>query len=264
MAVVTLYNGPSGKYEIDTGEHRVKKPERAEEKFAAKIYLKGAIWIISGLICLGLWIFFIIPTVKPLLYGNKIALDIGNEKIGEYIFFLVIFLSLALPVFSLSTMVMLFKALDRAKIGPLRKTAEETIKTFIEAIQFEFWEIAYDCLTDTAKQTDVKIFSKDPYIKKKLSKIPFIRSLKDFKDHWENFSTDITWFEDKIEIKKIDEKTIYFLVPIQYKTVENAPFGLMPTLADDVVYQKKTKCPFTAIRKWKYWFLCNGFLIIEN
>jgi hypothetical protein len=262
MPIVTLYNGPSGKYEIDTDRHKVKKPERAEEKFAAKIYLKGAIWIISGLICLGLWIFLVIPAVKPLFYGHKIALDIGNERVNGYITVLLVFLGLAFPVYSLSSMVMLFKALDRAKIGPLRKTAEETIKTFIEAVQFGFWEIAYNCLTDTAQQTEVKIFSKDPYIKKKLSKIPFIRSLKDFKNHWENVSTDIIWFEDKIEIKEIDEKTIFFLVPIQYKTVEYASIIEQPR--HEIVFQKKTKCPFTAIRKWKYWYLCNGFLILDN
>jgi len=262
MPIVTLYNGPSGQYEIDTDRHRVKKPERAEEKFAAKIYLKGAIWIISGLICLGFWIFFVIPAVKPLFYGHKIALDIGNERVNGYITVLLVFLGLAFPVFSLSSMAMFFKALDRAKIGPLRKTAEETIKTFIEAVQFGFWEIAYNCLTDTAQQTEVKIFSKDPYIKKKLSKIPFIRSLKDFKNHWENFSTDIIWFEDKIEIKEIDEKTIFFLVPIQYKTVEYASIIEHPR--HEIVFQKKTKCPFTAMRKWKYWYLCNGFLILDS
>ncbi|MCP5103288.1 MAG: hypothetical protein GY950_07915, partial [bacterium] len=185
MAIIDLYKDSSAGYEINTDLHSVKKPERAEKRFEKQLYLKGSMWVIAGLICLVLWIFFIVPEVKPILYGTK-----SDFKRLDYLF---LFLGFAIPVFSLGTLVTFFKAFNKAESEPLRGTAQETVNTFVEALQFGFWEVAYNCLTDTAQQTEVKVFSTDPSLRRKFSKIPFIKSLKDFRKHWDTFSVDITW-----------------------------------------------------------------------
>jgi hypothetical protein len=246
--------GPGGKYEINTDIHKVKEPARAAKKYTKKLYLKAISWICFAFTGFLIWLFVIIPVVKTFFSGQK--------TIKTYLDMLFPFLGFVLPLIILYSLFMFFRVLKTAEKEPMRETAPDTIRTFIEAVTYGFWEIGYNCLTDTAQKMEKKEFPADIFVVDTLSKNFYIHSLKDFKTYWQTLSNHlvITWFEEDIVYEKLDERTILFRVAFKYRvTLENE---IRPFRQD--AWRKKTRCVFVAKKIWKYWFLCNGFLIPES
>jgi hypothetical protein len=276
MPTVTLYDGKMGKYDINTDFHKVENPERAEKKFSKELYLKVVKWLILGPVCVVILVMFIVPAWK-LHFTGKIDPEFLRIVRNMDLWFIVErpwllgFLSMIVVVFTFYFPFIVFKTLNRADKEFSRNTALETIKTFIETIELDYWKVAYNCLTDTAKEADLKDFVLDPDLKKRLSNFSSSKSLEYFKKYWKDTSINVQWFEDKIEVEEINEKTTLLWVPIQYKLFTNIIRGtsILPMDETDPRYKtlfciKEAKCPFLAIQKGKYWFLCNSYLIIEK
>lgn len=260
MAKITLFDNGTENYILNTDEHRVKDPQRALNKFKNSYYKNLILWLLIG--------FGALITIFNLVVIKPFGIDlIGDLKNAEYSLFNVIkFVSIMfLPVYFFVSLYKIAKSIKRINSPITRSTPEETLIFFLDSLGHSYYEPAYNCLTDTAKKSEISTYSKEKFIREKISIVNDFETVDKFKKHWNYFSVDLDWKDEDIKKEEIDSNTVLLNLPIKYKLEENAPIDpLQPSIADTVTYNYSKDFPFVLIKKDKFWFICNGYLLFKE
>jgi hypothetical protein len=231
------YGGSS--YDINSEEQIVANPQRALEKFSSEFrssapkYVGAAIGSFASFGFMGFlfsyfqltWILIPLPSF-----------------IWSFLFFLAggILFSYFLFIF--------FVLFGSSRSEPEMHTPEATLKTFIGAISANFWNRAYNCLTDYAQQIGSLNFKRVGYLENNIGDVR-IDSVESLKNSWKFFGFSWTPKWTMLNLKSLDPHTVKAKLPFNINWYDKKYVHL----------EHRVVCTFVLVERGGFWFLSNGF-----
>ena len=239
-------------------DDEVANPERALEQFQVEAAMIGIAYVVMGIILL--------PALILIGVGCHLLSEVEQWMWGLNVVAVSCWLG---SPFAAAWVVVIGIRKSRAFLGeaPKRATAEETVRTLLQAIENRRWKFAYNTLTDVAQRDGIVTVPKvertpglltddtdDGYsLLRHIKPNTRIKSLKFFKRVWLRMSRVGSPSIDDIEIESLDEGSADVVVP-----------WITQTCGADGYVEKHLEARFRAVEVGEYWFLSNPFFCLRE
>lgn len=248
MKPVTLFGYEGGGYAVDPLAQQVDNPQRALEKFSSETKV-AAFKNIVGSVIVAFFVFGL-PILWFSLWREESSFP------GSTIILLLFPVVLIVFIISMKEAI---KRFSLAAVVPKRQTAEETVRTFLEAIEDRLWNRAYSCLTDSAQKVGTVELQKIDYLQEMMPDIR-IYSAESFRSFWSRIKFTFKPQWDLMRSSPMNAQTTKVIVPLRatWQGWWIGQQGQKGELIEDF------ECPFLAVERDGYWFLANGFFWPEG